>query len=228
MLTSDQVVDAIVNYGRPGGRGRARALDRINRTGMGTSTMTTAQRALVESIATAQVTAPAAGYAHPAAEARTHRSPAPPGSESQAAPLTAAAVAFLQRLPEEPDKIPYDDAVEVFKMANGNVAPQDAPLVRAVADPLRSFHDRRAADAQLAAAQEPPLRVPASALNALADAIAAENEQLHPAEALGRANDKIAELSRRRLQAHEERVEAARQRIAQLDADDARRTAVTR
>lgn len=227
MLTRDQVVEAIVNYGQPGGRGRVEALRRANIDGL-RSMLTSSQRALLESVATAPVSAPAAGYAHPAREARVHRMPSPRGTASQPEPLTPAQVAFLNRLPAEPDKVPYAAAVEVFRLLAGNVAPQDAPLVQSIADPLLSWHDRNAANAQLAAAQTKPPPIPSTALGALADAIASENGDLRPNEALGRASDVIAELSSRRLGEHEGRVAAARQRIAQLDAADVQRVAVTR
>lgn len=228
MLTSNEVARLIADHGKPGIGGRLAYVRRASRNSMNGGGLTESQRSLADDLAATPPTfgVPSA-YAHPGQGLVPPDLPLPRNPNNAGSSLSASQVAFLTGLPEDPGKVPYDAAVEVFKLAK-SVSAQDWPLVNSVASPLLVWHSRKEAEAELQAAKAPPPAIPESALSAIADSILEENPSLRANEALGRAADAIEEIGRRRLVDHQTRLAKAHDRIAKLDAADAARTAVTR
>lgn len=140
-------------------------------------------------------------------------------------PLSAADLAWLERLPRDPAAISWEDARQVAKMAQsiGAVSnPSDARLIRSVWQPLRIHHDRRLAEAELAAAEKPLPKVPSSAGGALAAALQAELPQHTPDEVMTRTEQMLSKLLDQRKADHAGRIAAAKATIATVDADGQR------
>lgn len=221
MLTTDEIAKVMANPGRKGTKGIIAALQRKNQQGM-RNNLSMNQRYFLADVQKQPVQAMAANYNHPADQLQ------PPAREE---PLSAAQVAWLTTRPADPAAVSYADAQEVFRLAQSAKGMQhrgDAPLIRSVADPLREFHDRNKAQAELAAAQQPLAPNPASALGALADAVAAEHEDLQPDEAITRASNMIQEIAQKRIAERSAKITAVQQRLADIDKAAADRVAVTR
>lgn len=209
---------------RPTGVNRGRALahaQMANRRGLspaGTDT-TAAQRRFIQEMAAGAVVE-TAGYNHPATAAV-----AVPRTGKE---LTAVEMAWLDRLPRDPAQVTWEDARSLAAMASQSLSPADRRLVASVWEPVRHLHDRRAAEVSLANARRPLPEVPASAYNALADAISDEHAELTDGEALSRASAALHEALAERSAARERELQAAQAQLAALDEANAQRVAVVR
>jgi hypothetical protein len=226
MLTSAQIMTLLDGLDKPGVHGRTTSIRRANTPAFGNreSGLTANQSKLLNAIDAMPRPARTGRYVHPATAAA--------GVSKRADPLTAAQIAWLSGLPKDPAQTSHQDATEVFRLLAGSNFddPQqraDKPLLRSIADPLRDFHDELQARADFAAAQAAPTPVPQDAIGALTDAILAENNQLTPAEAVGRADSTLREFSDRRLRDRQQRAAAAQRRIDEIAAARAERAQVT-
>lgn len=104
-------------------------------------------------------------------------------------PLSPADIAWLQRLPSNPEEISYADARLLSSMAAGmKRSSSDGRLVWSVYEPVRRLHQGRDAHAQLERVRKAtPLTVPAGLQELLVQAILRENPDLSPVEASNRA-----------------------------------------
>jgi hypothetical protein len=230
-LTSDQVLQFVDRVGQRGVNALAWLARNQAKTPMNSTTLTPAQNALIAAVQ-AVPTERAPKYVHPAATASAARAwlkrdPAT-GQTVPRPPLTAAELAWLQRLPSDPSQVTFDDAQRLLQMMFEVSDPADVPLVRSIATPVRDYHDRQQARVDLEAAQRPRPQVPAEALPALADAIAAEHPELLPTEAVGRASTLLAERAQQRANEQAQKASQAQQRIDQIDTAARDRAAVHR
>lgn len=222
MLSTDQISDVVRNLGATGNLGRTEALRRANRDGLRSDLTMSQQRFLAAADQVHRDSTPPR-YAHPA-EAATFDARAR-GDK----PLTPAELAWLSRLPSDPQDVSFDDARQVFSLLNSVAAPDEVRLLRSIADPIREFHDTMQAHADLARTEaSAPLAAPQETLPALADAVAAENDQLEPDEAVSRASRMLTDLGQQRLADHAQRLAAARARIDEVGQTTAKRLAVHR
>ena len=151
-----------------------------------------------------------------------------PGSDK---PLSPADLAWLQRLPRDPAAITWEDARDVAKLAQSIgkfTNPSDARLVHSIWEPLRVLHDRRLAQAELKAAEQPLPKVPSSAVGALATALQAELPQHSADEVMTRTERMLNDLLSEREANRAGRISAAKATIAAVDADEQRRNEVER
>jgi len=143
-------------------------------------------------------------------------------------PLSPVELAWLNRLPQDPTQISWDDARTLASMANSLSSPKlsaDRRLVDSVWNPVREIHDHAAAEVQLRNAERPLPMLP-DALGALADAVAMENPQLEPQDAIGRASRLLDQAAETRRATRERAIDAARRQLADLEQAHERRTAV--
>ncbi len=220
MLTADQTLDLVNRLGQAGLRGRTAALRRFNQTGMGSTNLTPAQLKFLDAV---DKVAPVSRstYAHPA-EAASFA----PARENK--PLTPSELAWLQRLPADPTKVPFADAQKLFTLVNSVQSPDDNQLLRSIADPVREYHDGKKAEVDLANASAPVPPAPHEALAAVADAVASELDQLEPHEVVARAGEMLHENGQRRVAEQHYKINTAQQRVDQLKAAAAARVAVHR
>ena len=174
----------------------------------------TAQKALLEAL----ITQPAEGlqtYAHPGRDAQ-----AVAGLSPQ---LTASDLAWIQRLPTEPDQIKYEDARTLAGMAQATpLGSSDRRLVDSIWRPLEQLHDVAEAKVELtnatAAAVPTP---PAATATVLAAAIAREMPALTPDEANARARALLKEAVDKQSESRRKVRDAAAQKLADLRASGA-------
>lgn len=222
MLKTHEITDLVSKPITPVVVGKVRFL--AARENRNFATSTPAQRGFLDNLANQPLPASTAvEYQHPAAPPLPRR-PAD-------TPLSASELAWLQRLPADPTQVPHDDARTLASMATSlspltNTA--DHRLVTSIWDPVREFHDGNVARLQVQAANQPPPPIPPSALNALADAVAAENTQLAPHEAIGRASEMLSAAAATRNAAHQQRISDAATRAAAIAESARQRTAVTK
>lgn len=168
----------------------------------------------------------------PATVSAMHPADAVRGNTGRHKQLEPSDLLWLQRLPQDPAKVPFEDAVTVAGMHEGlarnqPIGSSDRRLIDSVWRPIEAHHDQRAAAAALTNAARPLPSVPASALPALADAIAAEVPSLSDAEVMARAQDALRQALEERSAAHTEEVQKAQQHAADIKAAAAGRTALT-
>lgn len=232
-LRSQQIADIIDHIGRGGMKGRAAALKRQGRIPMtsdlgdpnvaagrgdASTAATTAQRRFLDDVLLVEPE-PQEKYLHPrdGLAARPMSPSGVPGHQNAAGgTLTDSDRAWLSRIDPDPALVPYDDARAVLQLQKNVTDPSDKRLVNSIAGPIQLFHDANAAHVELRNALRPLVYVPASAALAMADAVAAEVPALSPDEALARADKALQALGAARVQAHADRIEAARQRLAEL------------
>lgn len=232
MLTSAQILETLSNLGAPGMAGRVSAMRRFAPNapnGPGGSALTPAQRDFLTAAAAVPIHTPAT-YDHPAASAalmiRTRgpeRNAANGGSASITAAsrdtaLTQSEHAWLQRLPANPAAIPFDDAKTLAGLLQSVSRPDDLRLMHSIADPVLEYHDHQQAQVDLANATAPIEPAPHQALPALADAVAAENNQLEPDEVVNRAANLLRESGLQRLHQQTYKINDAQQRVDRLQA----------
>lgn len=227
MLSSRTILDLVSQNPSHALKGKVAYLAGAQRTSMNAFNGPDSHRRLLDDLeAQCEALPPptAATYAHPADDPRA-RSVKPVNG------LTPADLAWINRLPTDPARVPFDDAVSLASLASGVSAfkhPADARLVQSVWAPVREIHDANAARVALDQAQTPVPAVPSSALSALTDAVAAEVPQLDSTEAVARAGAQLRDTLDKRTAARDTKIMDARAAIAQAAEAAARRTAVTR
>lgn len=93
--------------------------------------------------------------------------------------------------------------------------------------PVKEFHDRNAAEVELANAKmQQPTPVPASTLAALAEAVKTETPQLNDTEALRRSDTMIADAVDQRGAHHARALQSAHDTMSTIDRERAARTRV--
>jgi hypothetical protein len=220
MLTTDQILSVVNGLGRAGTKGRTQALRRANTQGPSRSTLTSAQNDFL-----------AAADEVPLQDLVQYQHPRAAGAlpaRSRTDPLSPSELAWLQRLPTDPAQIPFDDAQRLLALAASVTKPDDLRLVRSIAAPVQEFHDRKQAEAAIANASQPPIAAPGETLGALADAIAAEYDQLQPEEAISRAGEVLRSNGEQRLRDHNAALHAAWQQLDAVNAAAQDRQTVTR
>ena len=163
-------------------------------------------------------------------ETYQHPADAPPVLR-QEGPVSPVEVAWLNRLPQDPQQVSFDDARALATMARTVLAakhPADARLVHQVWDPIKAVHDQAAAKVAIDNDRQPLPDVPSSTLGALADAIHAEQDQLRPEEALTRASVMLQQARQQRVAAHEQTIASATEQHDIATAAAAQRLAATR
>ncbi len=214
MLTSAQITDALTAKPTPMAHGALRYLER-GEAKYGTGD-TTHRRLVSDLLDEPTAPSPPATYEHPAAAAM--KSPAKrPGDGS----LQPSEIAWLQRIPADPAQVPFADAQQLAALS-ATLSPltnrADARLVESVYAPVRDYHDRNAAKADLANAVAIPVSpVPSSALPALARAIGTEHPGLSDDEVMGRANEAVRAAAVHRRTSRDAAIDSAQTRIAALD-----------
>jgi len=202
MITSKQLLDLIKDGGptTPGFAGKVEALRRfgIASKPAGGGGGTVAQRQLFSDLAGVEQVGRPARYAPPAEDAKVTAltGPLPPGQLSKGNDLSGADLAWLQRLPSDPSKVTYADAVQLaaLSLASSNFADRSgARLVESIWAPVRELHDARAAEVALRNAQQPEWTPPASLCDALADALHAEHPELTEDEAYTRGRRMLSD-----------------------------------
>ena len=147
-------------------------------------------------------------------------------------PLSAVEMQWLNRLPVDPTQVPFTDAEALASMVKDISPikyPIDAKLVASHWDPVRDVHDENSARRDIANTRAlvlPP--VPASALPAAGEAIAAENPALSPSEALHRGSQLVDAAIRDRQAARQAKIDSAQRTLNRLATARAERTATTR
>lgn len=157
--------------------------------------------------------------------------------KTEAHPLTAVDVAWLNALPADPAQISFGDACQLAAMAaaepdgkatgfgkvSDGYTPADRRLIEQRWKPVEDAYDRRAAEHTLTASKSPvTLPNPTSALSAL---IAEETTELSASECSLRALE-MAETAKAEMDSRLERtLAAAQQTIADIDQRATARTA---
>lgn len=106
------------------------------------------------------------------------------GGKQQSYEFTATDLAWLNRLPSDPAAVSYDDAVQLASLAAASSSfadPSGHRLVQSIWKPVKEVHDAKAAASALQQSRQQVHDEPGSAVDALADALAAE-EQFGPDE----------------------------------------------
>lgn len=218
------LVDAVLKRSA-GMDGRLEAIRRAHRTPMRGSTLTPNQTRLVREVqdTAKDTTPPPERYNHPAAMA----SYAP----ARTTPLTAAELAWLERLPRDPSQVSFEDAKTLATLTSsmrGTETIADRRLLQSITDPVMEIHDRNAAEVDLRNAQQAQPPIPASALGALGDAVHAETPDLQPGEALARASKLLQAAADKRANDRALVVQQAQDKITAAKERTRARTAVTR
>jgi hypothetical protein len=232
VLNSKAVLDLAMATGTPGIAGRVAAIRRFHSgTGM-TTGLPPRQQRLVQDV---QAVPPVATgtYNHPGAGVTAGA----PGR----GPLTASEIAWLQTLPTDPERMPFDDARALAQLTAdlsssatlpGQPKPERNPgdlrLLHAVFDPVAEYHDANAAEVAFNNAAQPLPQVPASALGALAEAVGAEQDQLQPDEALTRAGNMLSDALAQREASRSAAIAVAQQRLEAALAAPVQRTSTMR
>lgn len=147
-------------------------------------------------------------------------------------PLSPVEMAWLNRLPADPATTSFADAetlAALVKDVSPTKHPIDAKLVASHWDPVRDVHDANSARVDIVNARAqnlPP--IPASALPAAADVIAAENPELTVSEALHRGSKLVDAASNERRTAKQDRIDLALRTLDRQATQRAERMAVTR
>lgn len=142
-------------------------------------------------------------------------------------PLTPVELHFLGALPKDAQgqtdaaRVPHTDARALAALA-ADISPiehgMDARVVDQAWSPVKDHHDRNAAQVELANVRSQSLPpIPSSTLNALAEAVVAENPQLTDGEAIARANRIIDEASASNQAANVQAIGAAKDKLAAVD-----------
>jgi len=229
MLTSKQITDAIAqDPNHPSAAGKFAYLRRSLKKSMGVRTDPASHYQFADDLAAQHEPgsgAAAEPYRHPGNDPKAHA----PGRGGT--PLSPSDLAWIGRLPTDPTKMPYDDAVQLAGLSASLAGTQhasDARLVDSVWKPVQEVHDAGAARVALDQAQRSVPDVPSSAVRALADSIAAEVPNLQPAEALSRASTQLREALDKRATVRQQKVLDARAAIARASEAASLRTATTR
>lgn len=144
--------------------------------------------------------------------------------------LTPSDMLWLQRLPQDPAKVPFDDAVRLSQLARTITAtanPSDHNLLQSIWAPVKEQYDRRRAEAQLYNADLRLPSLPNEAHAALGELIQAESDQLTPVEAFNRANSMFADALAARDREAERMKAEAQAFLSRIDEAAARRGAIT-
>lgn len=223
MLTSKEILELAGRSGA-GARGAALFAAGKGKGGVGVGSNTEEQNKFLRDFAGAQARhnekLPRA-YAHPERA---------PSYSRKVGPLSAAELAWINRLPQDPSQVSHEDARVLAGIAAtiGRLEnPGDALIVDQVWKPIKEIHDRNAAEVRLAAAKVGIPPVPETAFGALVDAILAETNELTRDEAETRASQQLQEIRVRIRSAQESEVEAAEAALMAVDAREYSRTAVT-
>jgi len=139
---------------------------------------------------------------------------------------------WLARLPGDPATTSFTDAealASLVKDVSPIKHPIDAKLVASHWDPVRDVHDENSARRDIANTRAlvlPP--IPASALPAAGEAIAAEHPTLSPSEALHRGSKLVDAAAEQRAATKQDRIDNAQRTLDRLATARAERTATTR
>lgn len=234
MPLSSQIVELATSEPTRGQLGRVEALRRALRTGPNGPRMGgTATTTFLDDISQRPPWQPVV-YTHPeqnaASAVRRRQVRDDVTGTMRPEPLSATDAVWLQRVPQDPAQVPFDDAIQLARLAASftDKGSSDGRLVWSVWEPVKHVHDTAAAEADLRAAERPYPPVPPSVHEALQDAIAAEVPQLRPDEVRLRADAMLVDALRERDAARQERIDDARARLASLRAAREQRLAVTR
>jgi hypothetical protein len=174
------------------------------------------------------ITEAAARPTPPPVEEHRHPAMAPLTGGFTADTLAPADIAFLERLPTDPEQVTAQQARQLAGLAATiKRGTPDRRLLDAVWQPVKDLHDRRAAEAALARVSRPLPAIPDSAVDAIADALLDRQPDLGRAEARARAERMLAD--RRYAQELDQRraVADAEARLAEVVAAAERRAALT-
>jgi hypothetical protein len=135
-------------------------------------------------------------------------------------PLTPVEMAWLNRLPADPATTSFTDAetlAALIKDVSPTKHPIDAKLVASHWYPVRDVHDENSARRDIANTRAlvlPP--VPASALPAAGEAIAAEQPALSPSEALHRGSQLVDAAAEQRAATKQSLIDNAQRTLDRL------------
>lgn len=173
-----------------------------------------AQKALLDSLVAQPAEGSMVGYAHPG----DRPTPNLPGQ------LSASDLAWLQRLPAEPEKIGYEDGRVLAGMVQATpLGSADRRLVDSIWQPVRRVHDVGQAKAALANADVAAVPTPPPATHAvLAAALAREMPMLTGDEATARARTQLAAAVDKQSEERRKARAAAAQKLIDLRTPAAR------
>lgn len=145
-------------------------------------------------------------------------------------PLSAAELAWINRLPHDPSKVSHEEArvlAGISKTIGRTQNPGDALLVDHAWKPVKEFHDANSAQVNLTRAKAGAPPIPDTAFGALADAILNETKELTVDEAHSRASALLKEVREATGQTTAMEVQRAEAAAMAIDARTYSRTAVT-
>lgn len=176
------------------------------------STLSSAERDFLREVAS-HSPPPVEAVLHPRQEAGL----LPAGGST---PLEPSDIAWIERLPTDPTKVPYLDAVHLATMA-ANIAPNsqhgaDARLIRSVWAPVAAVYDQRQAEAELRNAQAPARPIPTGAVTVLAEAYRQEGVASDEERADVYARKVLSEVAAEREQRRRRAIGQAEERNQQM------------
>jgi hypothetical protein len=211
---TERLIDLLTSPVTQKTKGVAAAMRRFN------STLTGRQEAYLKDLEAREPEPRPQQYRHPGHHAHAD----PNGLDA----LSAADLAWLERLPSDPAEVRYDDALRLAELSfTLKARTPDQRLVDSIWEPVKAAHDRRAAEADLAAAQQPLPAVDPEAIAIVADSIQIETPQLTQTEARTRASRLLAEHQNRRAADREAAIAAAMNRLAAIAEQTVEREKVT-
>jgi len=178
------------------------------------STEEAAQRALLDHLVAAPAEGSMQSYPHPGDAATPTLPPQ----------LSAADLAWLQRLPAEPHHIPYEDGRVLAGMAQATpLGSSDRRLVDSIWNPVKNLHDIGQAKAALANTDAAAVPTPPPATHeVLAATLARELPMLTRDEVNARARVQLQDAVTKQSEARRKARDAATQTLADATAGRAR------
>jgi hypothetical protein len=171
---------------------------------------------------------PKKSYAHPERAARSVPDHSGRGGPDLKTGLEPADLVWIQRLPTDPTKVTYADAVQLASLYNATKpGTPDRRLAESIWRPVKEVHDLKAAEAELELARQPLPDVPSSALGALTEAVRAETTELTDDEVVARASQMLRTALDGRTAQRDAAIGAAQAQIAALRDAQAQREALT-
>lgn len=164
---------------------------------------------------------------------RGRRVPRPDGSgteDSSTEELSGADLLWLQRLPEDPAAVTFDDAVRLARMAdsiNASTAPASAMLVKSLWEPIKDLHDEAGARDELARVREPG-RISQAAQQAVIEVLEATHDFHSPSEALAVARERIRNFEAEQVEQYDVARERLQRRLELLKQARLERSATSR
>lgn len=204
--------------GKQMNQGAAKA--KLGRTGRPGHYLPADQKRFLESVSTAARPQRGAGPVHPETEASRNQY-----RRDKDEDLTPVELAWLQRLPLDPSKVTFDDAVRLAALAASireAKTPASARLVQSVWEPVKHLHDERVAKDRAERVREPLGKLPKTTVGAIADALMEEHPGVSREALMHEAREIVSNFEAQRIRQYERTIEKADQQLAEVNVDVAR------